>query len=71
MKNEYNCLVIDVAGPTWEGHCHFETAMLEAEDECHINYGVSINELLQSVGKTKNDLRNDAIDQLKEWNRNG
>jgi hypothetical protein len=69
MIEEYNCLVNDVAGPTYEGHCHLDTAMLEAEDECQGNYGVSFEELLAEVSKTKKDLRIDAINRIRGWGR--
>lgn len=67
MNEEYNCLVVDVAGPTYEGFCHLDTAMDEADDECNGNYGVSMDELLEEVGKTRMDLRMDAIRKIKEW----
>lgn len=69
MEDEYNCLIDDVAGPTYEGHCHFETALDEAENECHGNYGVSMDELLKEVGKTRKDLRIDAMNRIRKWGK--
>lgn len=67
MITEYQSLVNDVAGPAYEGHCHLDTALLEAEEECQGNYGVSLEELLEKVGRTKKDLRADAINRIREW----
>lgn len=69
MKTEYECLVQDVAGPAYHGFCHLDTAMDEAENECDGNYGMSLDELLEEVGKTKADLRMDAIKLARKWNQ--
>lgn len=63
MTDEYKTLVCDVAGPTQAGYCHIDTAMLEAEDE------YDVDEILKEVGKTKNDLRMDAIKLARQWNQ--
>lgn len=63
MTEEYQSLVHDVAGPTQAGYCHIDTAMLEAEEE------YDVDEILKEVGKTKTDLRTDAIKLARQWNQ--